>query len=369
MIKCRQMLVVFAALLIGSACFVGSAFAGEAEVGAYVSLEHLRSSGDDWVVASDDVTAEAGHIRLRHDKWLMCFLHWRPLDSTNRDLSIAYVEKHLLSFWGPSMPFSLTGDTGRTVVAGHPAYYVGGTIGEGAIQTRFIVWNCEETGRQFTADCNINRRMGTVESQLEIQYEITASICCHKGCVSEENAELPNTYSSSDWMLSFDAPSSWRTHSYESSAWYPDGVDENSGSLWTLLTNSEKLIELHWAKHDGSLSSDRLTGKLDALLIDSVVAKESPGISGYTIDSVYEADGRFWAEGKLVWLQNYDGQVLPDECSFVAALWTKDDLDYLMLAGLTHMADVWGVKLDLSPTRETMHRFLLDEVLPGVGVY
>ncbi len=356
-------------LFLGIVCCQNYCLASGEEQNSIISLENLRSSGDDWEVASLDITPEVGKIRLRHDNWLMYFLHWRPLDSTNNKLSIKYVQNHLLNFWGQAMPFKLTADTGTTNVNGHPAYFVGGTIGDGFIRTRFIVWNCEQTNRQFTSDCNINLGMETREEKLEIQHKITSTICCHDDCTPAQNDDLPESYFSQEWNLSFNKPSSWRTLPFETKQWFPQGINKTNGSLWTLMTDSHRLLELYWAKNDGPISADKLTKSLDGLIIDSVKAKESPGIRSYKIDTTYSSDDRFWAEGTYVWLEDYDGQLLTDNCTFIAMLGTKDNQDYMMLVGLTHMNEIWGQTIDLAPTRETVHRFLNNIAKPAVSFY
>ncbi|MBU0983827.1 MAG: hypothetical protein KKA42_08155 [candidate division Zixibacteria bacterium] len=360
---------VVVVLLAGCVFVPASGTAGEDDVSSYVSLNRLKSSGADWEITRQDITPEAGHIRLQHDNWLMYFLHWRPLDSTNRDLSVSYVQHHLLNFWGPEMPFSLTDDTGTTTVAGHPAWYAGGTIGGGAIRTRFIVWNCEETNRQFTADCNINLSMGTVEKQLETQYDITAAICCHDGCTSPEDADLPQVHSSNEWNLQFATPASWRTLPFQASSWFPDGMSLTNGTLWTLMTDSDKLIDLRWIGHDEPVTVARLESLLNELLVDSVAAAKNPGVFSFLIDTGYTADGRVWVKGTLEWLQSYDGELLADERTFVASLWTNENRDFLMLASIIHMNEIWGRQIDLSPTRETTQRFISDEVIPAIVVY
>ncbi|MCP4704217.1 MAG: hypothetical protein GY865_06380 [candidate division Zixibacteria bacterium] len=367
--KSSLKLMILFGLFFGLICSQNYCLADSEKQSSLISLENLRSSGDDWEVSSLDISPDEGKIRLRHDNWLMYFLHWRPLDSTNNELSIAYVENHLLNFWGTAMPFKLIGDTGTVEIAGHTAYYVGATIGDAMIKTRFIVWNCEKTNRQFTADCNVNLKMGTLEDKLKLQYEITSTICCHEDCTISDNTKLPKSYTSKEWELSFNKPRAWRTLPFETKQWFPDGINKTKGTLWTLMTNSQKVVELYWSKHKETLSNEKLLKSLDNLIIDSLQAKLSPGIVSYKVDTTYAKGDRFWAEGTFVWLENYDGQLLADSYTFIAMLGTKGDQDYLLFAGLTHMNEIWGRKIDLTPSRETLHRFLIEEIKPAVSFY
>jgi hypothetical protein len=66
-------------------------------------LEGLRSSGDDWTVKQDTLP-DGGIIRLHHDKWLMYFVHWRPLTEERKELSAKYVRNLMLNVHRMELP-------------------------------------------------------------------------------------------------------------------------------------------------------------------------------------------------------------------------------------------------------------------------
>ncbi len=362
----RAFAVTAGFLLFAAGGLLVSSPAAQDEIDAYISLDNLRSSGEDWNILFQDIDSNQGRVTLQHDNWLMCFLHWRPLDSTNRDLSIEYVQHHLLNFWGPDMPFELTGVSGSVTVAGHDAYFVDGTIYDGAIKTRFIVWNCDQTGRQFTSDCNVNKSLGTADDRLELQYEITRTICCHDGCESSPSEELSQPYSAPEWQVSFQVPSEWRTNTYEDKTWFPEGPSQNSASLWTLLTNSQKHVELCWKESDQDISAELLTEMLDGLLIDTTVPGTATGIVGYTLNSIYVSEGRTMTEGSFQMLETVQGERYIDNYRFMASLGQKEGRTSLLLAGLVDMTDVWGRQVNLTPSQETLAAFFKNAVVSSV---
>ncbi len=362
----RAFAVTTGLLLFAAGGLLVSSPVAQDGIDAHISLDNLRSTGEDWTVVFQDIETNQGRITLQHDNWLMCFLHWRPLDSANRDLSIEYVQHHLLNFWGPDMPFELTGTSGSVTVAGHDAYFVDGTIYEGAIKTRFVVWNCDQTGRQFTSDCNINKRMGTADDRLELQYEITRTICCHDGCESNPNEELPQPYSAPEWQVSFQVPSEWRTGVYEDKTWFPEGPSQNSASLWTLLTNSQKHVELCWRESNWDDSANIMTGMLDGLLIDTTAPGIATGIIGYTLNSIYVSEGKTMTEGSFQMLETVQGERYIDKYLFMAALKESEGRTSLLLAGLVDMTDVWGRQVNLTPSQETLAAFFENAVVPSV---
>jgi len=149
------------------------------EIEKYFNLKGLTETGDDWQVTSVKVNDESGHIKLHQDKWLMYFLHWRPLTEEKKNLSIKYTQNLLLNFWGQAINFELNHIEEEMEINGHKAFFSEATFGKGSIYTRFIVWNCPQTNRQFVADCNINLRRGTPKEMLEVQKLITQTVCCH----------------------------------------------------------------------------------------------------------------------------------------------------------------------------------------------
>lgn len=135
---------------------------------------------DNWQVLHNSQSKDSGLVELSSEKWIMHFLHWRPLNDENQEISVDYVRNLILNLWGPSMPFTLKEDGGKTEINGHEAYYAEGTLNNGMVRTRFYVWNCPETNRQFISDCNYNLRREIPEKLFLIQCnQLTPSIKCH----------------------------------------------------------------------------------------------------------------------------------------------------------------------------------------------
>ncbi|MCP4708795.1 MAG: hypothetical protein GY869_09235, partial [Planctomycetes bacterium] len=190
-----------------------------------------QGTDTDWAIVEADTIAAAGSVTLTADMWAMYFLHWRPLTPEREKLSPEYVRDLLLNFWGPEMPFTLSDNDGETTVAGHPAHYIDGTIYDGKIHTRFIVWNCPETRRQLIADCNYNASMGTPRKFLNLQFDFTASLACHPQAPVQTFASLTKKSDWPQYNLSFYTTDDWRSHEFNAPQWFPEGLNDTNGTL------------------------------------------------------------------------------------------------------------------------------------------
>jgi hypothetical protein len=334
----------------------------------FYDLDLLRSNGDDWEIVHEQYAADAGRITLYHNYWLMYFLHWRPLSEIADTLSAAYVEHHLLNFWGESMPFELTGTGGTTVVDGHKAYFVDGTIYDGRIQTRFIVWNCEQTGRQFTSDCNVNLSVGTNPNYLREQEEITRTICCHGTCgpfVTDSDNQL---WKSKPYNLSFVKPHSWRTNDFAAKTWFPDGPSDTNATLWTLPTDSEKRLELIWRPKEDKLSADLMRQMLNELVIDTTESKDTVGISNLQLDSASDHDGRWYGDGTFGLRDSREEETYTDNYDFGVMLWSRGERTYLLVIAKINVQERWGRPVDLRPRSGWKTMYYATQVRPSLKV-
>ncbi len=357
-----------AAIAIALLTCPSAALSQEAVTADCIDLEKLQNSGDDWDTQQEQLGAGSGRIVLKHDQWLMYFLHWRPLSEISDELSARYVEHRLLNFWGDSMPFELTGNGGPTEVRGHQAYFADGSIYNNAIKTRFIIWNCEHSGRQFTADCNINLSLGTNPDYLEIQDQMTRTICCHNGCDQPPVEGLEGRYVTEDWNLSFLRPSNWATSEYKDKNWFPDGAASTNGTLWTLLTDSEKRIDLSWRESGEVPSPELMRTMLRELAVDTTTVSNTLAIGGYRLDTTYFAGDLLVARGTL-WLHDSRGdQAFTDRHSLMATLWTEGGRTFLLLASMIQNSSIWGRSVDLTPTDATVESFVKDVVYPATPV-
>jgi nitroreductase len=335
----------------------------------YIDLQGLTETGDDWQVISAEIEDRQGHIKLHQDKWLMYFLHWRSLTEEKKSLSIEYVRDLMLNFWGQAINFELNNIEGEIEVCGHKGFFTEGTFGKGAIYTRFIVWNCPQTNRQFIADCNINLRRGTSKELLEVQKSITQTICCHQGKASKVIPELAKKYQSSEWNLSFYMPENWRTADFTDEEWFPQGMSKDNGSVWTLLTDSEKHIELLWEKTEEDISPSLFDKFLKKIITYSFSAEDSSEITDLELTSLQRKDGYYLGEGIYKFKKNIRGSYLTYDYGFRGILWKKENRAYFTLASLIQLKEFWQRANDLTPSDVTFENFLWNEVIPYIKVF
>jgi hypothetical protein len=333
-----------------------------------IDLEALRSSGDDWTIRQDSLP-DGGVIRLHHDKWLMYFLHWRPLTEEREQLSSEYVRNLMLNFWGPNMPFTLSEKVGEMEVADHKAYFVDGTTSDGAIKSRFIVWNCLETNRQLIADCNIDVGRGTSPELLELQNDVTLSVSCHGSANLQKHPMLNHLYLSKMHNLSFRTPEDWRTEEYWDSEWYPSGMTPTNGTLWTLLTDSEKYVELRWDNKRSELSTGLFNRFIERIESDSIVSESALRITDIRIRGTVAREECMIGHGNFSYNLRAGDHEITKPFRFRAFLWTRGQKTYFLVAGMASLEEFWGISIDLSPTDETFNRFVQDEVLANTKVF
>jgi hypothetical protein len=325
----------------------------------------LALPGEDWEVLREEADAAGGSIRLHLDQWLMYFTHWRPLDEERSNLTPESARNTLLTFWG-NMPFTLTGEEGEMEVSGHPARYVEAKLRE-TVHTRFIIWNCPESGRQLIADTNINIRMGTPAALLDLQREMALSTSCHGETIPYRD-EFPGAVTEfPKFGLAFPVPENWRSREYPDPVRYPDGSTPSSGSLWTLPTDSRKMVERHWREDgrpiDRALMNEylSLTATSSTTATGTVLSVGAPRIDRYHASSGYlEASGGFDMGFRA------EGQEWTDPYRFHAFLWRKGGQVHILVASIIAIRDMWGIPNDLGPSPERLQQFLEEQVCPSL---
>jgi hypothetical protein len=336
-----------------------------------IDIEALQSNGDDWICISEQSSPEGGQIKLYQDKWLMYFVHWRPLTKERENLTMDYVRKLMLSFWGPNMPFILSDRGGVIEIAGHRAFYIDGTIYEGNIRSRFIVWNCPETKRQFIADCNINTGRGTPKELLELQKDITLTISCHPDAKVQKFSQLQQKYASEEYKLSFYVPENWRTSEYSDLEWFPDGMTQDNGSLWTLLTDSEKYVELLWNNQQNEVTEDLF--KMYSQLFEGNSFKAKSGttwtITDMEIEKIESRDDFIIGEGSFTYHLQRGDKEAKRAYHYKAVLWNNNGKTYFLLASLIALQEFWDRSVDLTPSEEVLNHFFQNEILANVAVF
>jgi hypothetical protein len=324
-----------------------------------IDLDLLRQTGEDWLVVAEDLGIGQGFVRVHHDLWFMHFLHWRPLPKAAEAPSVASVRELMSSFWGPSMQFEFTGNDGAVTVAGHPAVFVEGTLSDRAIRTRFVVWDCPESGRRFIADENINEAAGTPMRLLELQREITLSTVCH-GREAEDTAGSWRRWP--ELAVALSAPESVRSRIFPFVRWYPDGPTRSRGSVWTLPTDSEQLVELRWQPGDGPVSKSELEE-----LLDSVGAGPGSSIDhdSLTVAVTERTEGGLTASGAFDVVSVHGEHSVRNPFLFRAFLWHDGETAKLLVASMLCQHQIWGIDNDLTPSEATVHRFVSERLWPA----
>lgn len=275
----------------------------------------------------------------------------------------------MLNFWGSDIQFTLSENVGEMEVAGHQAYFVDGTTSDGAIKSKFIVWNCPETERQLIADCNINLGKGTPSELLELQNDITLSVSCHGTANVQEHPMLNRLYLSKMFNLSFRTPENWRTEEYWDSGWFPTGMTRTNGTLWSLLTDSEKYVELRWDNQRSELSTGLFNRFIARIESDSVVTETALRITDIKIRGTVAREECIIGHGNLQYNLRRGDREETKPFRFRAFLWNRDDKTYFLLAGMVSLQQFWGISPNLSPTDETFNGFIHDEVLDNTRVF
>ncbi len=329
------------------------------------------SKADNWQISCLDSTSHSGHMRLSSRKWLMHFLHWWPLTHENKDISVEHATRLLQSLWG--MQFTLTGKSGKCEVNGHPAYYVEGQLGE-AVKTRFIIWKCSQTNRQFLSDCNINIALKTPEDLLNLQAkEITNSIQCHGKANRTAINKLPKAVIYDSLSISFRLPGNWHSDLFivndssekEAPGHFKHGVNENNGVIWNLLTNSEKQADLIWRRNNEPLTEGKFKKLLLELFQDTSLGFQNnlqfysyfQNIETFEINS---SDECLYAEGGYDKVSGVAGQAPMDTSHYKmkAFCWKVDDFEYYMIASMVAHNNFWGIPVDLYPSEKEFDSFL-----------
>ncbi len=320
---------------------------------------------------SEQSSPEGGQIKLYQDKWLMYFVYWRPLTKEKENLTMDYVCKLMLSFWGFNMPFTLSDRGGLIEIAGHRAFYIDGTIYEGNVRSRFIVWNCPESKRQFIADRNINTGRGTPIELLELQKDITLTISCHPDAKMQNFPQLQKRYVSEEYNLSFYVPENWRTSEFNDPEWFPDGMTEDNGSLWILLTDSEKYVELLWDNQQNEVTEDLF--RMYSQLFEGNSFKAKSGttwtITDMEIEKIESQDDFIIGEGSFTYYLQRGDKEAKRPYLFKAVLWNNNGKTYFLLASLIALQEFWDRSVDLTPREEVLNHFFQNEILANVTVF
>ena len=188
---------------------------------------------------------EQGEITFSDTKWLMYLIHWGPIQVP--EITKEYVKDRMLKMWGVSFEFS--GNEGETKISGHDAVWVEAFGTDKSFYTRFIVWNCDESGREFSADTHYNLRFKTPEEDFETEWRSAKTIRCHINAPVESFSDLTKIVESRDYGFSFYIPDRW--FMFDSSYYVPfpqyEGIrNDKIGSLLGLCSDQNLSVTLKW---------------------------------------------------------------------------------------------------------------------------
>lgn len=210
--------------------------------GLDIQLEDLG-----WQWKEEDIkgTKERGEITFSDTKWLMYLIHWGPIQTP--EITVDYVKERMLKMWG--VKFEFTGKEGMAKVAGHDAVWAEAYGTNKSFYTRFIIWNCPQSGREFIADTNYNLKRKTPRENFEQEMRSAKTIQCHKGAVSENFSDLTKKFESERYGFVFNYPEEWFV--FESPFYVPfpqyEGVrNREIGSLLCLCSDQNISITLKW---------------------------------------------------------------------------------------------------------------------------
>ncbi len=366
---CRRLIWLWMILMFPVMLFAGTPETKKGpELRNVLDIEQL--AGDEhWNVIYEVSEGDVHELRLHHFKWMMDFLHWRSLTEERQQLDMAYVRNLLKTFWGPAMPFELTGVENTLSINGHSAFEVEGTLGKGRIRTRFIVWNCPDTSRQFIADININQARQTPPEIFDVERLSALTIRCH-GDHHMKPGEPPlnSVYNSAELGMSFQLPANWHTEPFARKEWYPDGVTRESGSLWTLLTDSEKGMHLFSWKVNGPLTGESLTTAMHDHLCKPFPTPDEGmwRVTEFDLENPVSGNGCVTVSG---WMTGEEkgadwSEVKPHRVT--AWMVDKGDTRYLVVATLAAWNEMWKRSVDLTPSEAVFDAYILDQVMPAI---
>ena len=234
--------------------------------GLEVELEDIG-----WQWRDEDIkgTQEKGEITFADAKWLMYLIHWGPIQV--EEITVDYVKERMLNMWG--VPFEFSGKEGKTQMAGHDAIWVEAYGTNKMFYSRYIIWNCPQSGREFIADTNYNIRAKTPEDDFETEMRSARTVQCHPEAQTEHFPDLTNRFESEKYGFSFSYPERW--FMFDSPFYVPfpeyDGIrNKEMGSLLALCSDRAVRVTLKWAQMDESQDEEQVMG-IQQKLMESLI--------------------------------------------------------------------------------------------------
>jgi hypothetical protein len=201
--------------------------------------------------------AEQGSLAVENNKVVYYFLHWGPIEVPK--ITEAYVRQRIPKIW-PSEGLEVRKVEPRTV-AGHPAYYAEVLPKRGFYRAHFLVWNCEQSGRQFIADMNYNVSVKTPRKELQAELDATEkTLACHPGAPTTTLENHAIHYDNPRYRIRFDHPAHWFVFDNPYGVPHPayEGLRNHQvGSILAWLQDMEVRMRFEWQEGPESAKEAR----------------------------------------------------------------------------------------------------------------
>lgn len=321
-----------------------------------------------WSWREEDVkgSPENGEITFSDTKWLMYLIHWGPIQVPK--ITVDYVKERMLKMWGVN--FEFTGKEGTARVSGHDAAWAEAYGTNKSFYTRFIIWNCPESRREFIADTNYNLRRKTPKEDFEKEMLSARTVECHPGALIERSPELTKKFESEKYGFSFYYPEEWFI--FDSPYYVPfpqyEGIrSKEMGSLLGLCSDENISITLKWSPLEETKkeemvmgveqkSLENLTGEIQSR--KELKSFENYGIEYFTVNNRKIA--RIWGECEFKEPENEQQKAFfSGKGIFQAAQWNLENKKKKILVILLTRQYKYATQLS-SPTRDLQDKFLRD---------
>jgi hypothetical protein len=297
--------------------------------GLEVRLDDL---GWQWKMENVKGTPQSGEATFFDQKWLMYLIHWGPIQ--RKEITVDYVKERLLNMWG--VKFGFSGKEGNLKIAGHDAVFVEAFGTNRSFYTRFIIWNCQDSGREFIADTNFNVKFKTPEVDFEAELRSAKTVQCHEGARAEKFPDLTKKISSERYGFSFDYPDRW--FMFDSPFYVPfpeyEGIrDQKMGSLLGLPSDQNITVTLRWSPPENE--SEGMVMGIEQKTRESLVkeVKSLPGIAAVNnlgFESFMVAGkkiDRIWGTINVKNLNEKENEFFAEEGIYQAARWSLENKD------------------------------------------
>jgi hypothetical protein len=325
--------------------------------GLEIRLEDLG-----WTWNEEDArgTQEQGSVSFSDRKWLMYLIHWGSIQT--QEITSDYVKQRMLKMWGVKFEFS--GKKGKTTISGHDAVWVEAYGTNKIFYSRFIIWNCPQSNREFIADTNYNLRYKTPIEDFERETQSAHSIVCHEGAPAEHSPELTDRFVSQKYDLSFDYPEAWFIADSPFYVPFPEyeGIrDKRMVSLLGLPSDENISVTLKW--YPLETGEETIVMGISRNIMESLKTEvesevDVERIQGMGFESFSSSGGKVNRIWGVIKLKNLEDKTLhTDDGIFQAAQWDLKEKGKKIVVILKTKKLRYGISTS-SPDRAFQDRFL-----------